>query len=70
MMKIDFDEKELSAIKDLKLPFDVTTDLNDDEYFLLDEKVAEAIMDHLDKNYDPTPKGKIYESIMDKISQY
>ncbi len=69
-MKIDFDEKELSAIKDLKLPFDVTTDLNDDEYFLLDEKVAEAIMDHLDKNYDPTPKGKIYESIMDKISQY
>lgn len=69
-MKIDFDDKELSAIKDLKLPFDVTTDLNDDEYFLLDEKVAEAIMDHLDKNYDPTPKGKIYESIMDKISQY
>lgn len=70
MMKIDFDDKELSALKDLKLPFDVTTDLNDDEYFLLDEKVAEAIMDHLDKNYDPTPKGKIYESIMDKISQY
>ena len=69
-MKIDFDEKEKSAIQDLNLPFDVTADLNDDEYFLLDEKVAEAIMDHLDKNYDPTPKGKIYESIMDKISQY
>lgn len=69
-MRINFDEKELSAIKELKLPFDVTNDLTDDEYFLLDEKVSEAIMDHLDKNYDPTSKGKIYESIMDKLSQY
>ena len=29
-MRIEFDEKELSAIKALKLPFDVTTNLNDD----------------------------------------
>ena len=69
-MKINFDEKEKSAIKDLNLPFDVTADLSDAEYFLLDEKISQAIMDHLDKNYNPTPKGKIYESIMDKISQY
>ena len=69
-MKINFDDKEISAINDLGLPFDVTTDLNDEEYFLLDEKVSEAVMDHLDKNYNPTPKGKIYESIMHKISQY
>lgn len=68
-MKINFNEKELSALEELNLPFDVTKELNDDEYFLLDEKVSEAIMDHLDKNYDPTPKGKIYETIMDKISQ-
>ena len=69
-MRIEFDEKELSASKALKLPFDVTTNLNDDEYFLLDERISEAIMDHLDENYDPTPKGKLYESIMDKLSQY
>ena len=69
-MRIEFDEKELSAIKALKLPFDVTTNLNDDEYFLLDERISEAIMDHLDENYDPTPKGKLYESIMAKLSQY
>ena len=69
-MRIEFDEKELSAIKALKLPFDVTTNLNDDEYFLLDERISEAIMDHLDENYDPTTKGKLYESIMDKLSQY
>lgn len=68
-MKIDFNEKELSALEKLKLPFDATKDLNDDEYFLLDEKISEAIMDNLDDDYNPTSEGKVYEGIMDKLSQ-
>lgn len=68
-MKIEFDEIELKALSDLNLPFDVTKDLTDDEYFALNEAVTDALMDHLDKNYNPTPKGKVYYSIIDILSK-
>lgn len=66
-MKIEFDETELKALNELKLPFDVTKDLTDDEYFELYEAVADAFINHLDDNYDPTPKGKIYDGIMSEL---
>lgn len=68
-MRIEFDDIEISMLQELKLPFDVTKDITDDEYFILDEKVADAIMNNLDENYAPTLKGRIFERIMDKISQ-
>ncbi|MBQ8960642.1 MAG: hypothetical protein IJ071_05425 [Ruminococcus sp.] len=68
-MRIRFDDIELSALKNLGLPFDAARDISEEEYFILYEKVADAIIDELDENYDPTSKGKIYERIMDKLSQ-
>ena len=68
-MKIEFDQEELDALRDLNLSFDPGKDLTDDEYFAMDDAVESAIMDHLDVNYNPSPKGKIYEGIMDKLSE-
>lgn len=67
-MKIEFDQEEIKALHDLNLSFDPEKDLTDDEYFAMDDSVESAIMDHLDVNYNPSPKGRTYEAIMDKLA--
>lgn len=69
-MKLKFNNKQLEILNQIGFDFDVQKNLSEDEYFIIDEKVADYLMfNGFNKNDEPNEIGLICESILDILSE-
>lgn len=66
-MKINFNEDEIKALEEID--FKVKDNYSDEDLVSLEERVADELINHFDKNDEPLPKALVYESILDKLSE-
>ena len=67
--KIKWTSEQIKVLQNIKVDFDVTDELNDDQIIELDEKVTHFfVMNGIGANDTVTPVGRICESIIDAIS--
>lgn len=62
-----FTQQEINFMKGLGLDFQFSN-LSDNEWIEIEDKVGDQlVLCELDKDYKPTPAGKICESILSKL---
>jgi hypothetical protein len=67
---MEFNDKQIELLKRLGVnsPKNLA-ELSDEEFFLIDDAVADHMMDCMDSNYKPNEEGRICESILDLLSE-
>lgn len=64
-----FNAEQIALMRDLGMNFDFSN-LSDDEYCEIEEKVSDELTLHcLDSNYEPNERGLICESILDSLDE-
>lgn len=67
---VTFNREQLSLMKSLNLPFDVTKPLNDIELLDLDERVTDCLQTKgIDADDNINHVGRICESILDILAE-
>ena len=68
-MRYEFSEEQRNLLFEIAPEIDIDSDMSDDTLIILEEKVSDRLMyDGFDKAYEPTPAGRICESIIDVLT--
>lgn len=70
-MRLKLNEKQVKMLNKIGFDFDVQKDLTDDEFFKIDDRVADYLMMYgFENQEEPNEIGLICESILDILSEY
>lgn len=68
-MKIAFNDEQKRLLKKILPQVNVETEISEDDYFLIDETVADYLTLHcFDEDYEPNREGIVCEDILDILA--